>query len=205
MTLHRQPKDPFAEDVALEGLLPPGPPRRLADDELAALVEAVAMATVRRGSRARQVDIAHDLVLEVLSRRAEEPQFLANPAAIIPWVIRGVERASVKERRHVRWMEKHAPEIADAFNPYRERVEADVLVDEADLVEAIRRAINSLPSAMRQAFHLVREEGYSRSKAAELLGRSEFTVKRQMNDALRKLGAEYRRYTESANDKKGAR
>jgi len=59
------------------------------------------------------------------------------------------------------------------------------LLEEKEIITRIEQEINQLPPRMREIFILSRKEGRSHREIAELLGLSEQTVKKQVQNALK--------------------
>src|SRR5258708_9326924 len=192
------------ESISLERFLPPGPPRRLADGELSEVVRDVASAMVPRGGKMDHEDAVQDLALEVLERRGTDPSFLEDSGKITKWVERGLDARDLKVRRRIKRLTKHAPDISALLHPDR-GMDTQARVDGSALLAVLRIAIAALPLAIRQVFHLIRLEGYTRVEAAEKLGRSESTVKNQMTEALKRLRAAVNGYFDSINGPKEPR
>src|SRR5258708_9671107 len=188
----------------LESYLPPGPPRRLDDDELSEHVARIARAMAPRGGKMDHEDAVQDLALEVIERRGTDPSFLEDSGKITKWVERGLDARDLKVRRRIKRLTKHAPDIVALLHPDR-GMDTQARVDGSALLAVLRIAIAALPLAIRQVFHLIRLEGYTRVEAAEKLGRSESTVKNQMTEALKRLRAAVNGYFDSINGPKEPR
>lgn len=200
MTLHGPAEERPADMARLMALLPRGDSRRLSDNELALVVSAVAKAVwVRPGNRRFLEDVSQDVVLEALVSRAQTPNFLAEFGDIIPWVKRRVEAGLVHERKELEDRPDQAAGIVTVLQAPNANTNPAAAVELEELVRVIERTKATLPLAQRQVLDVIRRQHCTRADAALILGRSESTVKNQLNSAIKHMTKGINDYLDSGS------
>lgn len=142
-------------------------------------------------------DVSHEIAVDVWERRRENPALLATPAEIGPYVYRAVYNRVLNVMRGRK--RRQARELAHA--EVREGrahawMQPSLEVEERELAERIRRAIEAMPPRARTVYLRVREDGLSYQDVAREMGISVKTVQDHVVRAqalLRKALAEAER------------
>lgn len=142
-------------------------------------------------------EAAEDVVQDVLVHVWERRQALPDVAALRPYLYQAVRRRAIDYLRHAaverRTQDRaashvvHDPAGVLDVVPGPRPTAADSPVLEAELAQAVARAVIALPGRCREAFVLCRDAELSYAQAAEVMGTSPATVKAQMGKALRLL------------------
>ncbi|HEY8312251.1 MAG TPA: sigma-70 family RNA polymerase sigma factor, partial [Gemmatimonadaceae bacterium] len=145
---------------------------------------AFAYASLR--SRAEAQDVVHDIFLNILKNRAA----WNVDRELRSYLLRCVYNRVATLRRHLRVeLASHESIARDADSPlewaYRGSTDDPLL--QAELGDALARAIDSLPPRSQQAYRLVREQALSYSAAASVMGISTHTVEVHLIRALKAL------------------
>jgi DNA-directed RNA polymerase specialized sigma24 family protein len=151
-------------------------------------VAAIAKAVwVRPQNRKFLEDVSQDVVLDALTSRAEDPNFLAEFDEIIPWVKRRVEAGVVRARKEIEDRPDQAAGIVTALQAPRDDTNPAAGLELEEFAAVIERTRATLPLAQRQVLDLIRGEHCTRAGAAQTLGRAENTVKNQLTSAIKHM------------------
>lgn len=134
-------------------------------------------------SRAVAEELVQDVMLEFWKRR----ETLAEESSPQAYLFQATRNRALNHIRHVR--------IERAGEPHATRTEAidstaHSLVVEDEMMVAVRKAVDSLPTRCREVFELSRTHNKKYSEIATELGISIKTVEAQMGKALRTLREE---------------
>ena len=131
-----------------------------------------------------RVDAAEDAVQDVLVALWERREKLPDGSALIGYLFRSVRNRSLNQLRQRRtqgkWLATLEPE------PTLE-AEAETGIEDRELDQAYRAALQEISPRGREVFLLSRDHGLSYSQIAETLGISVKTVETLMGRVLRSL------------------
>ena len=142
-------------------------------------------------------DVSHEIAVDVWERRRDNPSLLAAPGEIGPYVYRAVYNRVLNVMRGRK--RRQARELA--HNELREDrahtwMQPSLEIEERELAERIRRAIDAMPPKARAVYLRVREDSLSYQDVAREMGISVKTVQDHIVRAqalLRKALAEAER------------
>ncbi len=137
-------------------------------------------------------EMAEEIVQDVLLSVWEQRETWDVTQRVRAYLYAGVRNQALNRIRHQRVAERvesrlraaavdAESELAAALPP------ADAAMHEAELQDAIRRAVDALPARCRQAFVLNRQHGMSHAEIAELMGTTVRTVEAQVYKARQLL------------------
>jgi RNA polymerase sigma-70 factor (ECF subfamily) len=137
--------------------------------------------------RTRDRSMSEDIVQQtMLHMHRARGRFIAG-AAVTPWAFAIAHRLLVDGLRRAKRERTRAENAFDA-DPSPSYV-ADEAVRARELGERIRRALRTLPESQREAFELVKQEGFTMAEAAEVLGTTVAAVKLRSHRACVTLRA----------------
>lgn len=128
-------------------------------------------------------DIAQDAMLELWRRRER----LTGDGPFHAYLWQSARNRALNHIRHERVTERAEPHVV-AISP--EQPQADAHIVEAEIEQALRRAVDGLPPRCREVFQLSRVRGLKNAEIADALGVSIKAVEAQMGKALRVLREE---------------
>jgi RNA polymerase sigma-70 factor (ECF subfamily) len=167
------------------------------------LYDAIAprlLAFLRRATR--DPFAAEDLMQQtLLQMHRARGSFIAG-APVMPWA-RTIARRLVTDRARRRRVEQRLfseapPDDRTSYDPITAPAPADDLLHARRLAWRIQKRIDALPELQRTAYRLLRQEGLSLKRAAELLGTSVTAVKLRAHRASLALRAVLREMEELA-------
>jgi RNA polymerase sigma-70 factor (ECF subfamily) len=146
---------------------------------------------------------AEDLMQQTLLHMHRARGSFIPGAPVMPWACAIARRLAIDSarRRHVeRRLFSETPVDDDwmAYDPTTVTVAADDLLHTRRLAWRIQRRIDTLPELQRTAYRLLRQEGLSLKRAAEVLGTSVTAVKLRVHRASVALRAALREAEEPA-------
>lgn len=167
------------------------------------LYDAIAprlLAFLRKATR--DAVAAEDLMQQtLLHMHRARGSFIAG-APVMPWaraIARRLVIDSARRRRVERRLFSEAPtDDRTAYDPTATPAPADDLLHARRLAGLIQQRIDTLPELQRTAYRLLRQEGLSLKRAAELLGTSVTAVKLRAHRASAALRAVLREMEEMA-------
>jgi RNA polymerase sigma-70 factor (ECF subfamily) len=140
----------------------------------------VRLAEAMLRERALAEEIVQDVMLELWRRRdALDPD--GTPQA---YLFQATRNRALNHLRHVRVQERVAPQLAASPPP---SAPSDAAAAEAELAQAVARAVAGLPPRCREVFELSRVHNLKYAEIAQTLGVSVKAVEAQMARALRTL------------------
>ncbi len=135
----------------------------------------------------RSKDTAEDVVQEVFVALWTQRDRLTSPDNLVGYLYRSVRNRSLNQIRHRRmvtdWQTRQAAEDPPAAPP------ADREAENAEIAEAVRRAVATLSPRCREVFELSRDRGLTYPEIAASLGISIKTVETLMGRALKGVRA----------------
>ena len=130
-------------------------------------------------------EIAEDVVQEVFLFVWDRRQTLRLQTSLRGYLFAAVRNAALSYLRHQRVEERSESHTADLFAAAAPSPEEELQI--ADLSDAVRAAVDRLPTRCRLIFTLHRERGLTYGEIAEVLGLSRNTIEVQMGRALKAL------------------
>jgi RNA polymerase sigma-70 factor (ECF subfamily) len=131
--------------------------------------------------RAAAEEVAQEAMVELWRRREQ----LAEGSARA-YLFQTTRNRALNQLRHARVRERGAGRLASSS---RAEPSAQLRLEEAEIEQAIRAAVGTLPDRCREVFELSRVHGLRYAEIATTLGISVKTVEAQMGKALRLLRA----------------
>jgi RNA polymerase sigma-70 factor (ECF subfamily) len=113
-------------------------------------------------------------------------------APVMPWALAIAKRLmidSARRRRLELGLFMHAPDDDRMTTEPTATVAADAVLDARRLERRVQRRLDALPETQRTAYQLVKQEGLSLKRAAEVLGTSVTAVKLRTHRAYQALRA----------------
>jgi RNA polymerase sigma-70 factor (ECF subfamily) len=122
-------------------------------------------------------DVSHEIAVDVWERRRENPALLATPGEVGPYVYRAVHNRVLnvlrgRKRREARELVHTEAREASA----KTWMQPSLDVEERELAQRVRRAIDAMPPKARAVYLRVREDGASYQEVAREMGISVKTV-----------------------------
>ena len=149
----------------------------------AEVYDAIAPRLLRFLRRAtRDGSAAEDLVQEtLLQMHRARGSFIAG-APVMPWAFAIAKRLVIDGARRRRlelrlFAQRPAGDDRLACEPAAATAGADEVLDACRVLRRVQQRLDALPQGQRLAYHLVKQEGLSLKKAAEVLGTSVTAVK----------------------------
>jgi len=130
-------------------------------------------------------DLAEEIVQEVFLYVWERRETWDVRTSVKNYLFTAVRNAAMSYLRHERVVRQREAETVELFA--RPAASADGRVRTAELVAAVRRAVDRLPERRRLMFTLHREQGLTYPEIAEVLEISPKTVEVQVGRALKAL------------------
>lgn len=135
--------------------------------------------------RVRVRDVAEDVAQDALARLWERRGTLDASSSVVAWLYQTARNLAVDELRKVqvrrRWRDAEK-EAEPTLPPTQLQV-----VEDREVLDALRRALDALPDRRREAFTLVHMQNLSIRDAAEVMGNAPQTVANQVAAALADL------------------
>ena len=153
------------------------------DAAFAELYDAIAPRLLRFLLRVtRDLPTAEDLMQRTFLQMHRARGTFISGAAVMPWALMIAKRLSIDSaRRHRVELGIFGGVCADddraTYDPTTVVTTADQVLDARRLEQRMQQRLDRLPETQRTAFRLVRQEGVSLKRAAELLGTSVTAVK----------------------------
>ncbi len=135
----------------------------------------------RLGNREEARDIIQELFTALWNNRND----LTIKTYLSGYLYTAVRNRVIKVISHKHVESEYISSIQDSFNVSASIT--DYRIREKQLSLIIEKEIAELPPKMREVFNLSRKDNLSHKEIAELLGLSETTVKKQVNNALKIL------------------
>jgi RNA polymerase sigma-70 factor, ECF subfamily len=113
-------------------------------------------------------------------------------APVMPWALAIAKRLvidGVRRQRVELGLFMHGPVDDDRMTSELTAAAADDVLDARRLARCVQRRLDDLPETQRAAYQLVKQEGLSLKRAAEVLGTSVTAVKLRTHRAYRALRA----------------
>ena len=136
---------------------------------------------VREESRAR--DLVQDTFMQIHRGRAS---FMAG-SAVLPWAFSIARRLLIDDIRRG----KRNVQVVDPDDPRASHVRSDArtdgMLEARELAGRMQRALERLPPLQREAFELVKQDGFTLLEAAEALGTTVTAVKLRTHRAYEAL------------------
>lgn len=135
---------------------------------------------------ARAEDLLQQTFLQMHCARGR----FVRGADVVPWAFAIARRLLIDGvRRSGREVSLELREEAGAPPPVSTALPQDEMVHSRQLADCIERELSRLPSAHREAFELVKQEGLSHAEAAEVLGTTVSAVKLRAHRTYQSLRA----------------
>ncbi len=140
-------------------------------------------------------EMAEEIVQDVLLSVWEQRETWDVTQRVRAYLYAGVRNQALNRLRHQRVAERVEAQLLGAAVDAESELSAalpppppaDAAMHEAELQDAIRRAVDALPARCRQAFVLNRQHGMSHAEIAELMGTTVRTVEAQVYKARQLL------------------
>lgn len=135
---------------------------------------------------------AESIVQSVFLKIWDQKTSLTIDTSLSAYLFRAVYNKSINSVEHRRITERLLDERTREFyfTTVVQSPEAEQLMSDREINDAIEKAVAGLPEKCREIFVLSKMRGYRNRQIAEELNISEKTVEAQMSIALRKLRAE---------------
>jgi len=130
--------------------------------------------------------VAEELVQEVLFELWRRRDRLAAEGSAQAYLFQSTRNRALNHLRHGRVTDRVAPLVADEAAPTRPPT-PDARAVEAELDDALQRAVATLPPRCREVFELSRVHGLKYAEIAQMLGVTVKAVEAQMGKAMRTL------------------
>ncbi|MEJ5994397.1 RNA polymerase sigma-70 factor [Pedobacter sp. Du54] len=134
----------------------------------------------------RDEDLAKDSIQELFANLWEKRATLTSVNHLASYLFTATRNRVFDLISHHHVKSKYIQSIADYSNTTH-NAQTDYLVREKQLKAYIEKAINELPSKMREIFELSRKSDLTYKEIAEKLSVSERTVNNQISNALKRL------------------
>jgi RNA polymerase sigma-70 factor (ECF subfamily) len=174
------------------------------DSAFAELYDAIAprlLGFLCKATRDRVV--AEDLMQQTFLQLHRARGSFVRGAPVMPWAVAIAKRLVIdgarRRRVELRLFITEAPADDDRVTPEpMVSASADEILDARRLERRMRRRIDALPENQRTAYQLVKQDGLSLKRAAELLGTSITAVKLRTHRAYQALRAALREEGDAA-------
>jgi RNA polymerase sigma-70 factor (family 1) len=134
----------------------------------------------------RDEDLAKDIIQELFTNLWEKKESLSSVKNLASYLFTAVRNKIFDFISHQHVKSKHLQAIA-AYSSSIHNANTDYLVRENQLKAYINKAIDELPSKMKEIFELSRKSDLTYKEIAEKLSLSERTVNNQVSNALSRL------------------
>lgn len=139
---------------------------------------------------------AEDLMQQTFLQMHRARGSFVPGAPVMPWALAIAKRLMIDSARRQRvelGLFLHAPADDDRMTSEPSRTAAaDDVLDACHLERRVQERLDALPEAQRTAYRLVKQEGLSLKRAAEVLGTSVTAVKLRTHRAYQALRAVFR-------------
>ncbi len=140
----------------------------------------------------RDAGITEDLMQQTLLQMHRARGSFIPGAAVMPWALAIARRLAIDSARRRRVESRifvHSPVDDDwtTYAPTAATAATDDLLDAHHLEQRVQQRLATLPEAQRMAYRLVKQEGLSLKRAAELLGTSVTAIKLRTHRAYEAL------------------
>jgi RNA polymerase sigma-70 factor, ECF subfamily len=132
---------------------------------------------------------AEDLMQETLLQMHRARGSFIPGAPVMPWAFAIARRLVIDDARRRRAQQKLFKYAHDGrtYEPIATTAGADDVVHARRLLQRIEQRLNAVPAGQRIAYYLIKQEGLSLKKAAEVLGTSVAAVKLRTHRAYAAL------------------
>lgn len=134
--------------------------------------------------------LAEEAVLDVFLKLWQRDERLKNIDRPDTYLFIAVRNAAVNKLRDAKHFSFEMLDEADVPLARYDTCRGDDPLIEADMMEALERAVEKLPARCKIIFKLMREDGLGRSETAKVLDISVKTVDNQLAIAVRKIADE---------------
>ncbi len=155
--------------------------------------------------RTRDVGRAEDLVQQVFLQMHLARDSFRRGSDVLSWAFAITTRLAIDayRRRRPEVLADDPHDLA-AFEPSLELLPEEVAATK-ELAQVVERALAAMPEGQREAYELVREQGFSPAEAAQILGATQNAVNLRVHRAYDALRAAIAEASSPAPPSKGAR
>lgn len=131
--------------------------------------------------------LAEDIVSDVFYKAWKKKDRIDNNARLAGYLYKSVYNASMDQLKHKKVKQVYASNILHRTEDISSKEEAAAIINQKELENKLRNALQALPEQCRTVFHLNRMEELTYRDISMRLGISIKTVEAHMGKALKRL------------------
>lgn len=134
-------------------------------------------------------EAAEDVVQQVFTRLWQKRDSLADIENPLNYLFIMCRNECLDALRRLAALNSYKALMSELLDPTADTIEPEQQLISKQIREQLQQAVNTLPPQQREVWALVREQGCSYKKAAELTGLTPFTVKAYLARATKKIAS----------------